>query len=274
MNRHLAWFGVRPLDARTWIINDHGQSLIYLLAGEKRALLIDTGWGVDDLPALVRSLTTLPLTIVNSHGHHDHFSGNGLFAQGAIGSALLNAADRFMAKPIPPRERRWVIDKMLSRRLPRSISLEDWRPAPGSEFGDLNDGDCLDLGGRTVEVISVPGHSPGSVALLEKPGGLLFTGDSVLPCVWVHLEESAPLSGFLASLCRLQARRSEITGIFPAHGHEQLVPHPSVMLDDLTALVERIVAGELVGRPEKTFAGDGLRCDFGTSGVVYDPGRI
>jgi hydroxyacylglutathione hydrolase len=274
MNRHLSWFGVRPLDARTWIINDHGQSLIYLLAGEERALLIDTGWGVDDLPALVRSLTSLPLTVVNTHGHHDHFSGNDLFGQTASGPVLLNQADWCMVKPMPPRERRWVIDKMLSRRLPRSISLEHWRPAPGHEFGDLNDGDSIDLGGRSVAVIAVPGHSPGSVALLEKPGGLLFTGDSVLPCVWVHLEESSPLSGFLASLRRLQSRRSEITGILPAHGHEQLVPHPPEMLDDLTAGVARIVSGELVGRPEKTFAGDGLRCDFGASGVIYDPKRM
>src|SRR4030042_2282023 len=156
------WFLVRELDERTWAINDHGHSLIYLVAGQERALRIDTGWGVGDLPALVDSLTPLPLTVVNTHGHPDHFCGNGPF-----GRAHLNRSDRFLVQPPSAREVEWIKTNLLSLRLPDEISLDNWRPDPGAVLDELEDGLVFDLGGRTVEAIALPGHSPGSVCLFE-----------------------------------------------------------------------------------------------------------
>jgi hydroxyacylglutathione hydrolase len=258
------WFLVRELDEQTWAINDHGHSLIYLLAGRERALLIDTGWGVGDLPALVSSLTPLPLTVVNTHGHPDHFCGNGAF-----GLVHVNQADRFLIMSPSPGEITWIKTNMLSSRLPEGIVLDDWRPDPGPVVEDLDDGVVFNLGGRTLEVITLPGHSPGSVCLLERPDRRLFTGDSVLPCVWVHLEESVSLPDFHRNLLRLRERCGPLSGILPGHGNQRRVPLPPGTLDELTAGIGRILSGELVGRPESNFAGEGLRCDFGISGVIY-----
>ncbi|MBN2352687.1 MAG: MBL fold metallo-hydrolase [Spirochaetales bacterium] len=267
MGRTDAWFTIVALDDRTWLINDHGRSLIYLAAGNERALLIDTGWGVGDLSSLVASLTPLPLVVANTHGHPDHFSGNGAFQR-----VHLNAADRFMAAPLDSEDRRLVRDMFLSRRLPQGMSLENWNPEPRTEFLDLNDGDTFDLGGRTVEAIAVPGHSPGSVVLFDREGGRLFTGDSVAQDIWLQLEESTPLSMFAAGLRRLQGLSFD--AIFPGHGRETTVPLPQALLNELMNGVERILAGTLSGRPVRNFAGTGRCCDFSSCSVIYRPDRL
>jgi glyoxylase-like metal-dependent hydrolase (beta-lactamase superfamily II) len=59
-----------------WHIQDARGGVMYLVAGQDRALLIDTGWGEGDLPAHVATLTDLPLTVINTHGHRDHSPGN------------------------------------------------------------------------------------------------------------------------------------------------------------------------------------------------------
>ena len=51
----------------------------YLLLGREKAMLIDTAYGEGDLPALIASITSLPLIVVNTHGHYDHTSGNAFF---------------------------------------------------------------------------------------------------------------------------------------------------------------------------------------------------
>ena len=73
------WLKVRQLDDDTWAIDDHGQDICYLVCGQDRCLLIDTGWGIGDLRALVAELNPLPLTVVNTHGHPDHTFGNWQF---------------------------------------------------------------------------------------------------------------------------------------------------------------------------------------------------
>ena len=66
-----SWFSTREIGPHTRAIDDCGQDVLYLVCGDERCLLVDTGWGVGDLPGLVASLTPLPVTVVNTHGHPD-----------------------------------------------------------------------------------------------------------------------------------------------------------------------------------------------------------
>lgn len=265
------WFTVRLVAPHTWAIDDHGSDVIYLLAGDERALLVDTGWGIGDLPALAASLTPLPLLVANTHGHPDHTYGNGAFGQ-----VYIHPADARMVGTAPPslESRRWIAGRILRPILPPDFDVEGWASAAAGLL-PLGGGHLFDLGGRTLEVIALPGHSPGSVCLLDRQARLLLTGDSIHSgATWLHLEESLPLEGFLDNLRRVQAHAGAFDGILPAHGDLSTFPLPAGVLDDLIAGIEGILSGERVGREEHTFAGDGLRCDFGSCGILYRPDRL
>jgi glyoxylase-like metal-dependent hydrolase (beta-lactamase superfamily II) len=284
------WFETLLLDdcggsSHTWAIDDRGNNMIYLLTGTEKALLLDTGWGIGDLPALVASLTPLPLTVVNTHGHPDHVGGDGQFPQ-----VYITDADRSLAMNcMSAQARRWAVDNQaLPQPFPPDFDLDAWL-ASTTNFASIAEGHWIDLGERRLEVIALPGHSPGSICLLDRGSRWIFTGDSLLPwAIWLHLDESLPLGELLANLRRLQGYasafdtettgfRTETTGfrtIWPAHGELKSLGQPASLLDDMIAGIERILAGKLTGQPEHTFAGDGLRCDFGTCGVLYRPDRL
>ncbi|MFL7795052.1 MAG: MBL fold metallo-hydrolase [Anaerolineae bacterium] len=265
------WFRVRDVGDATWAIDDRGSDVMYPVSGEERCLLMDTGWGVGDLPALVASLTSLPLTVVNTHDHPDHTFGNGQFDR-----VYVHATDEVAARKLPPAEMRaWIVDNVLPKPLPEGFQFDAWAVAGPGALDTIQDGHVFDLGGRILEAISVPGHTPGSICLLDRQAKILFTGDSVLPgAIWLHLDESLPLRQFHENLQRLQDMADAFDTILPGHADLQALPLSKTLLDDLIAGIGRILAGELVGREEKTFAGDGLRCDFGSCGIVYRPDRL
>ena len=265
------WFEVREIGDATWAINDRGCDVMYFVSGGERCLLMDTGWGVGDLPALVASLSPLPLTVVNTHGHPDHTFGNGQFAR-----VYVHMADEAAARELPPAEMRaWIIDNALPKPLPAGFQFDTWAVAGPGSLETIQDGRVFDLGGRALEVISVPGHTPGSICLLDRQARVLFTGDSVLSgAIWLQLDESLPLRRFHENLRRLQTFSDKFDTILPGHADLQSLPLSKTLLDDLIDGIGRILAGELVGREEKTFAGDGLRCDFGSCGIVYRPDRL
>lgn len=270
MKHNHTWFRTQQLDEHTWAINDNGHSLIYLVAGEERAALIDTGWGVGDLPGLVAQLTPLPLTVINTHGHPDHTFGNGAFER-----VYVTAADLPMIQNISAQERQWAKENVLAKKPLPGIALDEWNPHPPAAFGGLNDGDLFDLGGRTLQVISIPSHTHGSICLLDRPGRRIFSGDTILPWpVWAHLDESATLREYHRSMKRLQSFRPDFDAILPGHGDERVIPFPPALLDQLAVGLEQIVNGELTGEPEHTFAGDGLRCTFGIAGVIYRADKV
>ena len=264
------WFRTRQLDARTWVIDDRGQDLIYLACGEERCLLIDTGWGVGDLPALAASLCPLPLTVVNTHGHPDHTFGNGQFSK-----VHVPAADLFMVEtPTPLETRQWIASDLLPKPLPPDFEVETWASTV-PELLQIEDGHLFELGERTLKGIALPGHSPGSICFLDRQMRALFTGDSILGGVhWLHLDESRPLSEYLAGLRRVRAMADHFDALYPAHGVPEGVPLPLGVLEDLIEGVAGILSGESIGVEESTFAGDGLRCNFGSCGVLYRADRL
>jgi hydroxyacylglutathione hydrolase len=265
------WFEVKEVGDATWAIDDRGCDVMYLVAGQERSLLIDTGWGVGDLPTLAASLSPLPLTVVNTHGHPDHVLGNGQFDR-----VYVHAADEAAARELPSAGMRTsVVNDALPKPLPASFRFDAWAVTVPEALETIQDGHVFDLGGRALEVISVPGHTLGSICLLDRQARVLFSGDSVLPeAIWLHLDESLPLSRFHESLQRLQGLTDAFDTILPGHADLQALPLPKGLLDDLVAGIGRILAGEIVGREEKTFVGNGLRCDFDCSGIVYRPDRL
>ena len=154
---------IRP---HVYLIDDAGESTCYLILGSERALLIDTVNGMEDLRAIVRSLTDLPVTVVNTHGHCDHIYGNVYFDE-----AWLHPADLPIA-----REHFAMFREEMDRR--------GLTPCP---FRALEIGQVFDLGGVRLEVVDLQGHTPGSVGLLDRDARLLYSGDGVNTHLWMQL---------------------------------------------------------------------------------------
>lgn len=167
-----------------------------LLCGEERALLVDTGYGTEDVAAHVRSLTDRPLTVALTHAHHDHALGSRCF-----GRVLADAAEApVYAEYVCPERLDQAVGNARSQGLPVDESLPRRFPAPEP----LPEGE-LSLGGLSVRVIRCPGHTPGSLVFAVPARGLLLTGDAWNPTTWCFFPEALPVRRHLKNLAALMA---------------------------------------------------------------------
>lgn len=223
---YMSW----KINEETWIINFmNGSQNMYLLEGEERALLIDTGWGAGNLRAHVEKLTDKPVTAALTHGHLDHSGGCGEWE-----TVLM----------LPGGE----ADLRTCRRLPFDVSK---LPHADFEHRIVKDGEVVDLGGRTVELMDISAHSNGSLAFLDRKNGYLFVGDELESAQVLMYEVSSEagipfvldkrLRAHYANMLRLRDLKGAWNTIFPAHNG---TPIAHSYLDDYIALVEHIYAGD------------------------------
>jgi enterochelin esterase family protein len=142
----------------------------------------------------------------------------------------------------------------------------------GATLIPIYDGYRFDLGGRSLQAIGVPGHSPGSICLLDRESRILFTGDSPrFGPVWLHLESSLTVHTFARSLAWLRTFADEFDTIAPAHDP----PGPvGSLLDDLLACAQGILSGDLEGEPEESRFGKALCARLGKGAIMYRADRI
>ena len=168
-----------------------------LITGRDRALLVDTGYGLADVAALVRGRTDLPLTVVLTHGHHDHALGARFFPEVWAGPG--EAA--VLAVYSGPFWRRRVAAS--ARATGQAFDEEELLRTPMPPVRELSAETVLDLGGRTARVIPCPGHTPGSLVVHLPQDGLLLTGDDWNPCTWLFFPEALSARDYLLSVPRL-----------------------------------------------------------------------
>lgn len=165
-----------------------------LLVGRKRALLFDAGYGAVDVRDYIRTLTKLPLSLVLSHGHHDHALGAVWFEEAFMDPLDLPVLQAYTGLI----QRRRVI---LRARMPEARA-QAFRQAPLPQLLPLPD-TPFDLGGLTAQPLRVPGHTPGSIALLVRELRLLLLGDSWNPQTWLFFPEALPVDSYAASFVQL-----------------------------------------------------------------------
>lgn len=133
-----------------------------LVQGRNRAILWDTGQGKRDLAAYLAERVKTPYLVCNSHGHADHIGGNFRFPV-----VYAHPAD-------------WPLLEAHAR-----LTGQSWQAEP------LEPGMSLDLGGRRARVVSLAGHTRGSVGLLLEEDGLLLAGDALNPTLLMLGAEAA-----------------------------------------------------------------------------------
>lgn len=258
-----SWLKASEISKNVWRIDDNGTVSQYLVAGEDKALLIDTGWGIGDLAELVKSLTTLPVTVINTHGHPDHTCGNYRFDPVNIHEADVP----MLKKNFNPSVRYNILKRFAGQVFPPGFSEDAWVHARLSHFTPFKGPISFDLGDRTVDVIETPGHTPGSICLFDWNDRLLFTADNISAGnTLLMLENSLPLSTFLKSVNKLVAMKEKVEKLLPSHGKAPIDPD---VLIDMQDGVEKVLAGKLEGKPGKIPLGSGLICRFGSCGIMY-----
>lgn len=241
------WFEVyKPAPGVFAIYEPHQaeETIGYLIVGEKRAIEFDTGMGISDFRKVIEELTRLPVTVMNSHTHDDHVGSNWQFDQ------VLGMDTDFTRKNAQgSREdaQEEIAADGICGSLPKEFDAKSYATRPWKIARYIHDGEKFDLGGRTIEVIATPGHTPDAISLFDRANGLLFTGDTYYPApIWLFRPET-DLNAYAASIRKLAALGSQVKMVLGAHNIP--VAPPSV-LPGLVVAFDKVRAGKVVPEPE------------------------
>lgn len=241
------WWEVEPLDHGVWRLFEPGahpliQGNVFFVRGAVDDLLVDAGTGIASLRSALEGATLLdggrePITVA-THAHYDH----------------VGCLHEFERRLIHPREADELVHPTERPTLLRSESDPDFLAAveragmevpellidsiPHAGFdpttygfptaaatGKLVEGDRIELGDRSFDVLELPGHSAGSIGLFEPASGTLFAGDLIYDDVLIAEGPGTHLGDYVASMRRLLELEVSVVhgGHEPSFGHDRMV---------------------------------------------------
>lgn len=201
-----------PLGNDIWVV-DQEMVRSYIIVGEERAIILDAVANETDLHELISQVTDKPCELVFTHTDGDHTGNVKLF-------------DRCYVHPS-------------EEHVLRSAGYT-------GECIPLADGDVIELGGRAVEVMHIPGHTSGSLAFIDTRTRTLFSGDTVSYDAVFMFGPKRSVPDFLASLARLERERSRFDTIYPSHG---LFPVATGAISLLTECMNGVLEGAIPPSP-------------------------
>ena len=239
------WFERRHLDDDiTLLWEPHVVPLmrcnIWHVRGRNRDLMIDTGMGIASLREAAKNLIDKKITAVATHTHNDHSGGHhefddclvhraeveGLRGPGEDDGTLSFAGyDPDYLRYLNEAGYQVDRDSLMITALPRAnYDLTAYRIKPAQATWIVEQGDVVDLGDRSFEVLHLPGHSPGSIGLWEQASGILFSGDCVYEGPLLDGLRESNISDYIASMKRLRDLPVRVVhaGHDPSFGRERL----------------------------------------------------
>lgn len=221
----------------------------YLAVGEEKALLFDLAVDEAALGEYARDLAGKPLMLVVSHVHYDHVYNLKLYDK-----VWLHPGD----------------EKLLRSR---KLGMKPVRPCPKVEY--LRDGETVDLGGRILDVINIPGHTKGSILLLDRKTKILLSGDTGARRLLYGVTEYVPLKDFCADLERLKQRDFDV--MYSAHDRCAIPKaHIDTMLDviknDLPR-AEKTISIPMVGKLVCISRGEETRLSYFDMAMLKRKGK-
>lgn len=222
---------IRQIDEHTWVGNGHlvYNESVYLIEGEERALLIDAGTYMPKLDRIAAMLTDKPVMLALTHLHGDH----------------AGAVDCFPEIWMNPND---------------TVLIPNPNPYKG-KINYLADGEIIDLGGRQIEVMYTPAHTPGSTTFFDKEHHYGFSGDAF---------GSTNLLLFGGTFKQLIATTSRTAAYMQKHGIEKLFPghyqgNPETLqrILDEKKMSEEVLSGKRKGEKNNT---------SGLNSYIYDYG--
>jgi glyoxylase-like metal-dependent hydrolase (beta-lactamase superfamily II) len=218
------WFRVWEDRPGTWVIEEplHSEEVkSYLVLGRVRAALIDTGMGVGDIRRLVEEITPLPVSVIQSHAHNDHIGGAWQFDDVGIHPS---EADDLADGQSADRLANWFAESEMSGPLPPGFDPKGYSIPGKSPNRAYVDGDSIDLGGRTLEIIHAPGHSRGGLVILDRANRDLYSTDVVYLRSLYLLNPDSSVPDYVATLERLSTLVPDLDRLYTAHGPSPISP--------------------------------------------------
>jgi glyoxylase-like metal-dependent hydrolase (beta-lactamase superfamily II) len=242
------WFEVYKVAPATFAIYEPHQAeetISYLIVGTKQALLFDTGMGIGNIKAIVARITSRPIVVLNSHTHDDHVGGNWQFP---FIYGMDTAFTRANAKGSHEDAQAEIVQDQICGALPKGFDPAKYSTKPWKISLFVHNGFKVNLGGRTIEIISTPGHTADSISLIDRANSLLFTGDTFYPGeIWLYRPET-DYPAYLASTKKLAGLAPEIKLVLGAHNVP--VAQPSV-LAQLDAAIHAVLDGKVAPKSVK-----------------------
>lgn len=255
------WFEVYKVAPGVFAIYEPRQFeevISFLILGDKRAVLFDTGLGIGDIKRVVSALTPLPFTVLNSHTHNDHVGDNWEFDDIY---AMDTDFTRTNAKGSSADAQAELAPGSICGQLPANFDAKSYATRPFLITHLIHDGDTVDLGGRVLQVISTPGHTPDAICLLDRKNGLLFTGDSYYAGpIWLYRPET-DLDAYAQSIERIAALAPQLHLLLPSH---------NIPVDNPAQLPKLLIAIEKVrGESVQPFAAGNGKVSYSVNGFVF-----
>jgi len=255
------WFEVYRVAPGVFAIYEPHQFeevISFLILGERRAVLFDTGLGIGDIRRVVLSLTSMPVVVLNSHTHNDHVGDNWQFTE-IYG--MDTEFTRINARGSSADAQAELAPGSLCGQWPAEFDAKTYATRPFRITRWMHDGEAVDLGGRVLEVISTPGHTPDAICLLDRKNGLLFTGDNFYAGpIWLYRPET-DLDAYIRSVARIAALATGLHLLLPSHNVP--VDDPS-QLPKLVAAIKKVRAGKVQPIP----VGDG-KVHYSIDGFIF-----
>lgn len=242
----------KRINATTYALSEGlNQSGVYLLLGKKDAILIDAANGLSNLPAGIKKITKLPVTVINTHGHYDHTRGNHYFDKVYLSEKDKQVYQKYNQKAF--------VSKLISSRTPPIIRFvmseqtktilsvpikRDVLPLPKNKM--------FNFSGRKLEIVELPGHTPGSIGIIDDATKSMFVGDALTHSGYLlDLDESLSPKVQKESLLKIKAlfKSGRITAAYGGH-----VTTPLTLKDVNNGLmmIDKIISGDLTAKEKES----------------------
>ena len=253
------------LAPRLWRFHDDTASTSSLVVGDDRAAMIDCGSGHAPVMPMIREITPLPVDLLLTHAHPDHYGAAAEFER-----VYLHERDAKALGDMEP-----------------VFTIMGVPPLPRDTLHTFTNGHVFDLGGRSIRAIDLPGHTPGSVVFADDTGRALFSGDAVGSgdIVLMSVPKAYTLSRYRDSLRAFLPRIAPYKGYawYAGHCHQSVRadgtenPVCPELIADMAALCDALLAGEVRGAEVQELFAPGqrsFRAYLGRAGVVFAESQL
>lgn len=187
---------VREIGKGVYLLDELSGANCYLVVGSEKALLVDCGTGYCDLKGTVESLTSLPVEVIATHGHVDHIGGAGAFKEIFIHYADTKPVNRIQFT-VPARK---LFASGIAGAKEQGMKISDVKKGEyKTKFIPIDESFRFDLGGKEIKIKHTPGHTVGSIAVIDETDKYIFSGDNVCDALWMFLPGSTSIEQWLPS---------------------------------------------------------------------------